>query len=98
MPFLNICGYHTEQSQPPIFLQKLHNEYNSLFEKYWILMKFSDEVAFQEQVIDILKYVKQTDHATLCMLLDELEVAYDRLYHAPYGPHFVEGLKLCINC
>lgn len=76
---------------------KLREEYDTLLEKYWILTKFSDKKEFHEQIIDIQKFLNPKTHSKLCNLMNELETTYDRLYYAPYGPHFMEGLRLCCD-
>ncbi len=90
-------GYVYNFFERDIFL-KLWDEIHGLLEKYWILTKFSYEREFTNQIVDrnkFAKFVNQKDHARLCVILEELEVAYDRLWYAPYGPHFIEGLSLC---
>ena len=71
----------------------LYIDYIILIEKYLKLTQWSKEKDFIDEIINPFSFATEEKCALNSLIL--LEKAYDRLYYAPHGPNFVEGLKLC---
>ena len=85
-----------EHKKLQIYMQE---QYIELLYKYLKLTTYSTHIEFVDQIMTLKQFSNFIQFKPIegMTLFETLQMVYDRLYYAPHGPNFDEGLKFCKN-